>query len=161
MSMYQSIKMTNVAIAILLMLVGANALKCHYCDEYSKDNKCEDVEVSEECDENDDWCEVEWADNKMSTKQCSDVEALPAGYIGSGALKCKEAEALGKLLLHCFCQEDNCNKIKTPPSVVPAPPTVAPQPGTGTSVWVGVGIGCLVAILATIGGCLGYRCMKK
>ena len=42
-------------------------------DEYSKDNKCSNVEVSEECDDNISWCEVEWADEKISTKQCAGI----------------------------------------------------------------------------------------
>jgi len=139
-------KTTIVLFAIVLIAIErAGALECHYCDPFSKDNKCRAGEEEQEtCDDTSGWCEVEFTDGVATTKLCSDIEALPSDYTAHGpALQCKQSDNL----LHCFCRGDNCNKAGT-----------YPDNGRGSGFWVGVVVGPLLAILAAIGlGALYFR----
>lgn len=151
-------KRTTVLSAIFLIAIGrAGALECHYCDEYSRDSKCQTVgEVPEQCDDTSNWCEVEYTDGLANTKQCSDVENVPADYTQIGPLHCKRSIIDGKVLVLCYCQGDNCNRAAAPP-LQPEPEPEPEEGGRSTGFWVGVVGGPLLLVGALIGAVLFFR----
>jgi len=136
---------------VLIAVEWSYALECHYCDQYSSENKCQFGESPEECDNTSTWCEVEWSKGLVTMKQCSDKEALPPQYTGDGALKCKETNDL----VHCYCQGDNCNRVATRNESDPEKPSASG--GARPGFWVGAVGGPLLAIGAVVGGAMWCR----